>query len=146
MCSPPSGTCEFDHTVTPENKRELCFHKEKCSYKPYCIFFHPEGQTEGGWQQSRNKVAKICRYAEQGNICLRSICNFYHPSLRNNSDFHWDQQREPPLIEETERMSSPHLFHKAPVRVPVIVSNNLQLKSKKEFPDLTVSLKGLALD
>ena len=48
-CSPRTGTCEFDHTIIPDHERELCFHKQACTYKPYCIFNHPEGQGDK-WQ------------------------------------------------------------------------------------------------
>ena len=95
---------------------------------------------------NRNKVARICRYAEQGKTCMRSICSFYHPSIRNNLGLHWEQQMEPPLIEESERMTSTKNIQNVAIRIPVIVRNNLQLHSKKEFPDLSVSLKRLALD
>ena len=48
-CMPRSGNCMFDHTIIPDHERELCFHKHACTYKPYCIFFHPEGQEEEEW-------------------------------------------------------------------------------------------------
>ena len=32
-CSPRSGECRYDHTVVPDNERELCFHKEACTFK-----------------------------------------------------------------------------------------------------------------
>ena len=51
---------------------------------------------------------------------------------------------EPPLREE--RMTSTKNIQNVPIRIPVIVRNNFQLHSKKEFPDMSVSLKGLALD
>ena len=143
-----------DHAVVPDNERELCFHKQACTYKPYCIFFHPEGQgEERRWKQNTNKIAKICRYAEQGETCMRSVCTFYHPASRNNFPtsrnsnnvgFHWDQFREPPLSATGERMTSTRNVPSLPVRIPVIVRSNL--KSRQEFPYLSRSLKGLSLD
>ena len=144
-CQPRSGTCEFDHTIISDGEREICFHKEACRYKPYCIFLHPEGQGDNGWQINRSKVSKICRFAEQGEQCMRTVCNFYHPDVRNtNLGFHWDQYRKPPLEESQEMMTSTGKIPSMPVRIPVIVRNNLL--SRKEFPDLSQKLKGMSLD
>ena len=60
VCSPRSGVCDYDHSVIPFQEREECFHKNTCKYKPFCIFFHPEGQGEGIWEQNRSKPAQIC--------------------------------------------------------------------------------------
>ena len=134
---PPSGHCNFDHTVVPDAEREHCFHKQACVYKPNCIFFHPEGQKEEVWEHSKKKAAKICKYAEQGLACLRNICNFYHPAPRNNVGHH----KQPPLqTQRVEEMTSTMI----PMRIPVIVKNTFQ--TRKEFPELSVSLEGLAID
>ena len=96
------------------------------------------------WKQSLNRVAKICRFAERGEICMRSVCSFYHPAIRNDLGFHWEQQMKPPLAERMERMTSTQNIQPVPIRIPVIVKNNLQ--SRKEFPELSRSLKGMSLD
>ena len=72
---------------------------------------------------------------------MRTVCNFYHPAVRNtNLGFHWDQYRKPPLEEIQETGKIPSM----PVRIPVIVRNNLL--SRKEFPNLSQKLKGMSLD
>ena len=87
------------------------------------------------------KFLKICRFAEQGEQCMRTVCNFYHPAVRNtNLGFHWDQYRKPPLEESQEMMTSTGKIPSMPVRIPVIVRNNLL--SRKEFPELSQKLKG----
>ena len=112
-----SGNCSFDHTVIPFEQRELCRNNEQCRYRPYCIYFHPEGQKTEVWQVYRNKSAKICHYAEKGETCMRAICNFYHPlNPVTGLGFHWDQLREPPpTLETPRRMTS---TQKVPERVP----------------------------
>ena len=77
--------CNFDHTIIPENERELCFHKNACTYKPHCIFLHPEGQVTEGWQQTDRKVSRVCRLVVNGGSCSRSVCNFFHPHYGNVS-------------------------------------------------------------
>ena len=145
QCSPPSGHCEYDHTVVPEGEREHCFHKQACVYKPNCIFYHPEGQGEEVWQQNKNKSAKICKYAEKGVTCMRNICSFYHPAVRNNLGFHWGHYRQPPSdTHRIEQMTSTKNIPKLSVRIPVIVANRMQ--SRVEIPDLSMSMEGLALD
>ena len=57
-CAPKNGKC--DHSIIPFNEREVCFHNQNCQYKPFCIFYHPEGQREGDWQTNFKKT-KICR-------------------------------------------------------------------------------------
>ena len=74
--------CNFDHTIIPENERELCFHKNACTYKPHCIFLHPEGQVTEGWQQNDRKVSRVCRLVVNGGSCSRSVCKFF-PSVCN---------------------------------------------------------------
>ena len=59
--------------MIPDNEREVCFHKESCTFKPHCIFFHPEGQGDDGWKQDRRNPAKLCRYTENGGTCMRSL-------------------------------------------------------------------------
>ena len=99
FCNPRSGSCQYDHTIIPDNEREPCFHKQKCSYKPYCIFYHPEGQDADVWQSSR-KVAKVCHYIQNGEVCIRTHFNFFHPSVvTEEQDFQRDQVRKPPLVE-----------------------------------------------
>ena len=131
----------IDHSVIPFSEKELCRHTERCPYKPNCIFFHPEDEKEEQWKTSRTKVAKICRYSENGQTCMRAVCHYYHPIANIKMlVFHWDQLTKPPLRTMPEMMSS---TQKIPPRVPVIVKN---MMSKEEFPDLHQSLKGLALD
>ena len=144
QCSPRFGTCQYDHSVIPDSERELCFPKQSCTYKPYCIFLHPEGQGEDVWQQNMRKVARVCRFTQNGNTCMRSYCTFYHPISLNTSSFHWDHASKPPLKETDERMTSTKNIPIIPIRIPVIVKNNL--KSRKEFPELSQSLKGMSLD
>ena len=129
--------CEFDHSIIPFDQREVCFHKQACSFKPNCIFYHPEGQNEV-WQTNVKNAVKICRYAENGVQCMRSECTFYHPSIRKNQGFHWEQMMKPPLAKSSNMMTS---TIKTPVRIPVIVRNQ-----QKEKEDLSQTLKGLALD
>ena len=148
-CKPRSGTCQYDHTIIPENERELCFHKEACSYKPNCIFFHPEGQDDDLWEQNKRKTARICRFAENGQICMRAYCNFYHPSVRNSSGFHWNQPTKPPQIlrRETEKPTvqmRETVIPTLPMRIPVIVRRKENVKSK--IQELNQSLVGMALN
>ena len=82
-CSPPSGVCNYDHTITPDSERELCYHKTACWYKPRCIFFHPEGQGTDEWKQLKNP-SQVCHFSLNGGTCMRSVCNFFHPSNMNN--------------------------------------------------------------
>ena len=74
---------------------------------------------------------------------MHDVSSFYHPAVRNNLGFHWAQQRKPPL-RDVEIMISTEKIPSVPVRIPVIVRNNLQ--SRKKFPELSQSLKGLSLD
>ena len=84
---------------------------------------------------------------------MRTVCSFYHPfvrqnlgfqpAVRENLGFHWDQHRQPPPKRE-EMMTSTRKIPSVPVRLPGIVTANLQ--SRKEFPDLCQSLKGFSLD
>ena len=99
-----------------------------------------------GWQVNRKKPAKICHYAEKGEACMRAICNYYHPvNPTNGLGFQWDQLREPPppLGTEPRIMTS---TQRVPERVSVIVMNKTMMKSQEIFPELSKSLKGLALD
>ena len=144
-CTPRSGSCQFDHTVVPDNERELCFHKNACTYKPYCIFFHPEGQGEDLWQTNQRKIARICRYVENGGQCNRSFCKFFHPSV--NSDvlgFQWEQLRKPPIVEDLDMISPMKNIPLLPKRIPVIVRN--KMTSKEELVDLNQGLKKMNLD
>ena len=144
-CSPPSGSCDFDHSVVPNSERQLCFHKQACRYKPNCIFYHPEGQGEDAWQQYRSKVAKICRFAEQGVACMRSVCNFFHPSNMNNLGFPWELHRQPPQpVQKEEEIPSTKNNQGTGMRIPVIVKNFLM--KKQDFPELSVRMEGMALD
>ena len=124
-CSPRNGTvCEFDHSIIPFSERQECFHKQACRYKPYCIFYHPEGQKTENWQTNKKKVSKVCHNYQQGLACTRSECTFYHPVVRNYQDFQWDQLKKPPKM----------------TRVPVIVKNNHSLNNPSQ------SLRGWDLD
>ena len=127
-CSPRSGECRYDHTVVPDNERELCFHKEACKFKPHCIYFHLEGQENSSWEEVR-RSSKICRYTVNGQTFWRSVCSYVHPTRGNNFGFHWDRFTRPPIT---------------PVRASVIVRNNFL--SKKEYPDLNQSLIGMTLN
>ena len=40
-CTPNRGSCDFDHSIIPFSEREECFHKQKCHFKPFCIFVSP---------------------------------------------------------------------------------------------------------
>ena len=130
-CSPPSGVCNFDHSIIPDHERELCFHKQACKYKPYCIFLHPEGQAEQ-WQPVRKHQARICIFSVNGGICKKVVCNFFHPPpgagsvFSNNLGFHQENIKEPPL--KTQVQIPPEIiemesFPLLPKRVPVIVKN-----------------------
>ena len=114
ICSPRNGEeCPFDHNIIPFSQRQECYHKQSCKFKPYCIFYHPEGQSVENWQINSNKVSKICYYSQQGLECVRSLCRFYYPVIRNDQGFHWGQVTEPPIN-----------MNPLPVnRVPVIVKN-----------------------
>ena len=142
QCTPRSGSCNYDHTVIPDNEREICFHKEKCSYKPYCIFFHPEGQGRVDFMFQKRGSSKICRFEESGIRCPRSVCSFFHPSshpsMRNSGGFQWDQERQPPPMKEQETESIKIL----PKRVPVIVKR----AAKESLQDLNQSLKKMNLN
>ena len=61
-CSPKNGRCDFDHTIIPFSERQQCFNKQSCRYKPFCIFYHPEGQDEDGFQANVRKP-EYPRYA-----------------------------------------------------------------------------------
>ena len=139
--SPRSGSCAFDHDVIPFSERDHCFHEQEYKYKPYCIFFHPKGQGEEVWQENKTRVAKICYFAERGEIFSRSVCKFYHPNTRHTSNFHWEQPSKPPLMETREVFKTKNTTT-LPQRVPVIVKNIV----KQVIPDLSQRLKGLALD
>ena len=89
-CSPRSGECRYDHTVVPDNERELCFHKEACKFKPHCIYFQPEGQENSLWEEVR-KSSKICCYTVNGQTCWRSVCSYVQTTRGNNLGFHWER-------------------------------------------------------
>ena len=130
-CTPRNGKeCEFDHNIIPFSERQECYHKQACQYKPYCIFYHPEGQNVEKWQKNSKQVSKICHFSQQGLACMRSECKFYHPVMSNYQDFPWEHLKKPPKVLNTlEKM-----------RVPVIVKNRYQVNS------LSQSLRGLELD
>ena len=147
-CSPPSGVCNFDHSIIPDHERELCFHKQACKYKPYCIFLHPEGQDEQ-WQPVRKHQARICIFSVNGGICKKVVCNFFHPPpgagsvFSNNLGFHQENIKEPPL--ETQVQIPPESiemesFPLLPKRVPVIVKNT-QKQTEIMIKSLSQKLK-----
>ena len=124
-CSPRNGgECQFNHEIIPFTERQECFHKQSCKYKPYCIFYHPEGQKIENWQKSTRKVSKICYNHMQGMVCVKSNCSFYHPIVQDYQDFQWEQLKKPPIM----------------TRVPVIVKN------KNPLNNLSQSLKSWKLD
>ena len=124
-CIPRNGLeCEFSHSVIPFSERQECHHKQSCKFKPYCIFFHPEGQKVENWQKNTKNVLKICYYNQQGLACIRSVCSFYHPLVRNQQGFQWDHLKKPPI------MTNPTLI----------------MKNKNPLNKLSQSLKGLDLD
>ena len=137
QCSPPSGVCDYDHSIIPDSERELCHHKRACSYKPRCIFFHPEGQENEEWKQMRNP-SKICHYSLNGGTCMRSVCNFFHPASineevelpawRNTSVFHPETLKKPPLLVQRKEefrtaMDSLNKIPNLSPRISVIVKN-----------------------
>ena len=135
-CQPPSGMCSFDHSIIPDNERELCHHKQDCRYKPYCIFLHPEGQLEQKWQPVRKNAARICVFTVNGGTCTRQVCHFFHPSVQDEQismsrlGFHKQSLKKPPLIpQQNMSLTSIPLL---PMRVPVIVWN------KKDSTDTMV--------
>ena len=133
VCSSRSGSCAYDLTIIPDAERELCHHKNACSYKPYCIFFHTEGQGDDSWQTNQRKVAKICRYVENGGSCTRSSCGFFHPSVASvTQGFQWDQVRKPPLEVMPMTFSSVTEIPLLPMRIPVIVRNKMVQKEQLE--------------
>ena len=128
-CVPPSGTCAYDHTIIPDSERELCRHKEARTYQPNCIFFHPEKQSFGGWQQHIRKSFKVCHSSLKGEPCLRPVCLFAHPYVNNGqSSFHTELFNAPPMnlraepMMEASQMSITNL-PQLPMRVSVIVKN-----------------------
>ena len=154
ICSPPSGVCNFDHSIIPDNERQLCHHKEACKYKPYCIFLHPEGQPEQKWQPVRKHPARICVFTVNGGICRKVVCHFYHPtpaamnseleSVTNNLGFQSENIKEPPL-ETQARIIPPEIiemesFPLLPKRVPVIVKNT-QIQTEVMIKSLSQKLK-----
>ena len=72
QCLPRSGSCSFDHSEISFIERQLCLFKQKCKFKPHCIYFHPECQGEEIWEQNKAKAAKICHFAGRGEICVDS--------------------------------------------------------------------------
>ena len=131
VCSPRNGReCEFDHDIIPFSDRQECYNKHLCHYKPYCIYYHPEGQNVENWQKNKKKVSKVCYYVQQGLVCMRSECNFYHPTTSNYQGFQWELLKKPPIITNPIKK----------MRVPVIVKN------KNQVNRLSQSLKGLELD
>ena len=124
-CSPRNGEeCLFSHSIIPFSERQECFHKQSCKFKPFCIFYHPEGQNEENWQKSTHKISKICHSSQQGFVCMRSVCRYYHPTVANQ-DFQLEQLKKPPIMVN---------------RVPVIVKNKNPLKN------LNQSLKSMDLN
>ena len=125
------------------NKREACFYKEACKHKQFCILYFPEDQVEDAWMFQKRKSAKICRYVENGETCLISTCNFFHPAfhpasfpaMRNVSGFQWEQNKEPPLMEELVNIP------KLPKRVIVRMS-----RTKEDIQEVNQSLKKMNLN
>ena len=116
-CSPMNGNeCEFNHGIITFSEGQECFHKESCKCKPYCIFYHPEGQKLENWQKNKKKVAKMCHYSQKGMVCFRSKCNFYHQSIMKSQVFQWEQLKRSPKITSPLTMT----------RVPVMVKNMKQ--------------------
>ena len=103
----------------------------KGNFKHHCIFFHPEGQGEKIWEQNKAKAAKICHFAERGEICPRSLCRFYHPITKTSLFFSLGAAKQA-SIEREERWISAKDYPKLPQRVSLIVKNNL----KQDIPDL----------
>ena len=156
QCSPPSGVCDYDHTIIPDSERELCHHKRACSYKPRCIFFHPEGQDNEESKQMKNPL-KICRSTLNGGTCMRYVCQFFHPAnmndsvelppRRNTSGFHPESLKKPPFgahrtngiltIEET--------MSKIPNLSPRVSVRNLK-KQPTQMKDLSQSLGMMKLN
>ena len=154
-CSPPSGVCDFDHSIIPDNERELCYHKEACKYKPYCIFLHPEGQAEQKWQPVRQHPNRICIFTVNGGTCRKAVCHLFHPSpaangslldsvFSNNLGFHPGNVKEPPLqpqvnIVPTEIVAMENI-PLLPKRVSVIVKNTHK-QTEMIIKNLSQSLK-----
>ena len=159
QCSPPSGVCNYDHSIIPDSERELCYHKNACTYKPRCIFFHPEGQGKDEWEQIKRNPSKICHFSLNGGTCMRSVCYFFHPTIRNDpvvhpamrntSGFHPESIKKPPLDNQKESVITatnitmsniPNL----PMRVSVIVRN---MKKKPDIlQKLSQSLKVMKIN
>ena len=129
-CVPRNGKeCGFNHNIIPFAERQECFHRQSCKYKPYCIFYHPEGQNVDIRQRNTQKISKVCLFSQQGLDCMKSECSYYHPTIRNQG-FQWEQLKKPPIIENQILTT----------RVPVIVKNKTPLNK------LSLSLRGLELD
>ena len=133
-CNPMLGKCQYDHTIVPDDALEFCRHKQACKYKPFCIFRHPDGQTENDWQKVTKNSAKICKFTVNGETCPRLMCNFLHPVGNNApiidltnaySIFQAEQLKEPPLMETAKSLPMMTLKEISLLskRVPVIVRN-----------------------
>ena len=131
-CNPKNGHCNYDHNIIPFVERAECLHKQNCQFKPYCIFYHPEGQGNLNVQNVRND-RRLCRFAANGVTCPRKQCSFYHPLERNSQGFQREQQVEPPPLSIQGNMEK-----ERPVRVSVIVMN--QKKNKTMLSQTLTSL------
>ena len=142
-CNPKSGKCSFDHSFIPFNQRELCRHKHQCTYKPYCIFYHPEDK-----ENLKNEPSKTCKFSSQGVDCNRNNCMYVHPT-NSGLGFHWEQLREPPPKSNWTDSSQTMMTSTWIERVPVIVMNKRRMQmeeEKEETLSLTRSIKDLGLN
>ena len=122
-CSPRNGEeCKFDHTIIPFSQRQECHHKLSCKFKPFCIFYHPEGQNVESWQNNTRKVSKICYYSQQNLTCMRSECKYYHPEIKNYQGFQWNRVKKPPMAMNSNTIK----------RVSVIVKNTNVVKHLRQ--------------
>ena len=75
---------------------------------------------------------------------MRSVCNFIHPTIRQNSGFQPEQKMKPPLKEKVDIVMRTTNIPIVPVRIPVIVRRKVMKQVIRK--DLDLSLKEMSLD
>ena len=117
--------------MIPFTERAECLHKESCKFKPFCIFYHPEGQ---GVLNAQN-VSKLCRFTAKGESCPRTHCTFNHTIPTKTQDFQKEHLVNPPPLKIPE-MAAPNV-----VRVSVIVMNQKKERSMLSQQMTSLNLK-----
>ena len=68
QCSPPSGICDYDHSIIPDNERAICFNKQACTFKPFCIFSIRKDRTMKSGNKQKKNFQNLSQFIERRNL------------------------------------------------------------------------------